>query len=291
MPKTEETTKPVYQDATGPVVIKQTNDYLFKALMQKNHKVLHHLICSLLHTTPDNIKDAKITNPIILGESVNEKDIILDINVLYNDGERTNLEMQVTNEHNWPERSTYYACRNFTDLNLGQDYGELKPVHQIGILDFTPLPEHPKFYSHYQLRDVDDYYTYTDKFNIVTLDLTNIELASKQDKAYNVDKWARFFKAATWEELKMLAEKYDVLSEAAATVYQLSEDERIRLQCQAREDYEKRKRSVFKQLKQKDETIEQQAKTMAQDKETIAQLTKENAELKALLAKQASSNS
>ena len=89
----------------------------------------------------------------------------------------------------------------------------------------------------------------------------------------------------------MLAMKYNAVNEAATTPYQLSEDERIRLQCQAREDYEKRKRSVFKQLKQKDETIEQQAKTMAQDKETIAQLTKENAELKALLAKQASSNS
>ncbi len=57
----------------------------------------------------------------------------------------------------------------------------------------------------------------------------------------------------------MLAAQDISLSEAAATVYQLSEDERIRLQCQAREDYEKRKRSVFKQLKQKDETIEQQA--------------------------------
>ena len=89
----------------------------------------------------------------------------------------------------------------------------------------------------------------------------------------------------------MLAAQDISLSEAATTLYQLSEDKRIRLQCQAREDYEKRKRSVFKQLKQKDETIEQQAKTMAQDKETIAQLTKENSELKALLAKQASSNS
>ena len=46
----------------------------------------------------------------------------------------------------------------------------------------------------------------------------------------------------------MLAAKYDAVNEAATTLYQLSEDERIRLQCQAREDYEKRKRSVHNRV-------------------------------------------
>ena len=33
----------------GPVTIPMTNDYLFRALLQRNNKVLKALICSLLH--------------------------------------------------------------------------------------------------------------------------------------------------------------------------------------------------------------------------------------------------
>ena len=38
-----------FHNATGPVRIRMTNDYLFKALLQKNEKVLRGLICSMLH--------------------------------------------------------------------------------------------------------------------------------------------------------------------------------------------------------------------------------------------------
>ena len=41
--------------ATGPVLIPLTNDYLFRALLQKNEHVLKGLICSLLHLQPDEV--------------------------------------------------------------------------------------------------------------------------------------------------------------------------------------------------------------------------------------------
>ncbi|MBO6260422.1 MAG: PD-(D/E)XK nuclease family transposase [Lachnospiraceae bacterium] len=75
---------PIYQNAAGPVPISMTNDYLFKALLQKNEKVLRALICSLLHLKPEDLWDIQITNPIILGESINDKDIVLDVNVSFN---------------------------------------------------------------------------------------------------------------------------------------------------------------------------------------------------------------
>ena len=112
----------IFENATGPVTIRMTNDYLFKALLQKNPRVLKSLIASLLHLKPREIKHMNILNPIILGESAGDKDVILDVNVSFNDGTLLDLEMQVVNYSDWPERSLYYACRNYTSLAKGETY-------------------------------------------------------------------------------------------------------------------------------------------------------------------------
>ena len=47
-----------------------TNDYLFKALLQKNERVLRGLICSLLHLKPDELRSTEIQNPFILSSQL-----------------------------------------------------------------------------------------------------------------------------------------------------------------------------------------------------------------------------
>ena len=49
------------------------------------------------------------------------------------------------------------------------------------------------------------------------------------------------FKAGTWEELRMIAEKNKYMSEAAMAMYELNADEIIRQQCMARKDAEEAK--------------------------------------------------
>ena len=86
----------------GKLTIPMTNDYLFRALLQQNNKVLTGLIASLLHLSPSEISSVEITNPIILGESISDKTFFLDIRVNLNQNTLINLERQVINEHNWP---------------------------------------------------------------------------------------------------------------------------------------------------------------------------------------------
>lgn len=222
---------------SGPLVIPMTNDYLFRALLQRNNKVLKSLICSLLHLLPEKISSVEVTNPIELGTAINDKTFILDIRINLNDNTVINLELQVINQHNWVERSLSYLCRTFDSLLIGDRYLEVKPVIQIGLLNFTLFPEHPEFYAAYQLLNVKNYSLYSDKLRLSVLDLTRIDLANEEDKACQLDCWARFFKATTWEEINMLAQNNEAIKEAAATVYQLTQEERIRMECEAREDY------------------------------------------------------
>ena len=62
---------------------------------------------------PETVKNIVIKNPINLSENVTGKEFILDIKVMLNDETLINLEMQVANEYNWPERSLAYLCRAY----------------------------------------------------------------------------------------------------------------------------------------------------------------------------------
>ena len=57
----------VLDAATGPATIRMTNNYLFRALLQRNNRVLKSLIRPLLHLVPEEIISVEITNSIELG--------------------------------------------------------------------------------------------------------------------------------------------------------------------------------------------------------------------------------
>ena len=71
-------------------------------------------------------------------------------------------------------------------------------------------------------------HAYTDKFSLHVIDLKCIDLATEEDKTYQTDVWAAFFKAKTWEEMRMLAERKPGLQSSVETLYQLNSDEQIR---------------------------------------------------------------
>ena len=227
-------------DVHGALPIPMSNDYLFRALMQCNTNVLKSLICSLLHLDPADVTSVIILNPIELGETIDEKTYILDIKVELNGNSVINLEMQVINEGNWPERSLCYLCRAYDNLNHGQSYEEVQPAIQIGLLDFTLFEDSPEFFANYYLMNTKNHRKYSDKFRLSVLDLTKINLATEEDRVYQIDRWAALFKAATWEELKMLAKTNQYIEEAVTTIRQLTQEEKIRQQCEAREDYYRR---------------------------------------------------
>lgn len=244
------------QNASGPVRFNMTNDYMFRAVLQTNNKVLRGLICSLLHLTEKDIISANITNPVILGESVENKEFRLDINVRLNNHTLINLEMQVIDKMDWPNRSLIYLCRSFDQLNHGQEYNDTCPVIHIGFLDYTLFHELPEFYATYKLLNVKNHSIYSDNFTLSVVNLSQIDLATEEDKYYQIDYWAKLFKATTWEEIHMLASNNHYIHEASNTIFQLSADEQIRKQCLDREEYYRDIRTYKKIIQEKEVLIE-----------------------------------
>lgn len=255
--------------ASGPVTIRMSNDYLFRALLQTDENALRGLVCALLHLKWEQITSISISNPIELGTAIDGKDFILDIKVLLNQTILINLELQVINEHNWQDRSLSYLCRAFDNLNRGESYDLVKPAVHIGLLDFPLFPQLLEFYATYQMLNVKNHAIYSDKLRLSVVDLTHIDLATDEDRQWHIDKWAALFKATTWEEIKMIAEKNESILNAANTVWKLTQEEQIRQQCEAREDYRRRQLAIQHRFDKLNQQLKQQTQQLEQQRNTL----------------------
>ncbi len=275
-----------YQTATGRIPYTMLNDYMFRAILQKNERVLRGLLGALLHLAQDEIECVEITNPIQLGEQIDSKTFVLDIFLRLNNDTNINLELQVLDHGDWTDRSLSYLCRTYDQLYHGDEYTSASRVIHIGILDFTLFPEKPEFYAKYQLMNVKNHYIYSDKLQLLVLELRQDRLATEEDQKYEIDRWARLFKSTTWEEIHMAGIwENEFLSEAAAEMYRMNKDQIILQQCRAREEYERHEKHVQQQLSQleqalaeKDQQLAEQAKQLAEQAHQIEQFRQQLAE-------------
>ena len=279
---------PELEKATGKIEYNMTNDYMFRALFQKNNNALKGLLSALLHMQPEEILSVEITNPILIGEEITDKEFRLDIKAVLNNYQQINLEMQVVNYHDWPERSIGYLSRMYNNLQKGEQYINTKPAIHIGILNFSPFADQPIFYSRNLLMDIVQHRIYSSKFAVNVLDLSHIELATDEDKDWNLDFWAKLFKSRTWEEIKMLAKDNEYFTEASNTLCDLYADINVRERCRDREDYELQQKYLQdtivrqaeeleqfkKDSEQKDSILEQQAQELEKMEKKIQELTK-----------------
>ena len=222
----------------GELPVCMTNDLLFHLLLQEPDAsdILKGLISSFQDIEFDEINSVIVQNPISFGETINSKTMVLDVKAILNNNSIVNLEMQVINCGDWPERSLSYLCRCFDNIESGQGYDSVKGAFHIGFLNYTLFPDAPVFFASYEIKNAVTNRLYTSKFGISVVDLTLIDMATDEDKKLHRHLWASFFRAATWEEINMIATQDKNIQLAATKLYQLSEDQRIRDELWARQD-------------------------------------------------------
>lgn len=209
-----------------------------------NETALKGLLCALLDMEMKTIRTVRIMNPIEIGREITDKLMMLDLKLEMNDDCIMNIEMQVMNEGNWPVRSLAYLSRSFDQLEKGDSYQRVKETIHIGILDFTPEGFPEKLYMDYYFYNLDTAHKYSDKMSIRVLQLNQLGKEEDEAKMPELYRWAQLFKAKTWEEMRMLAEKSTAIEECVVTYKELSADEKAKMQAEAREDYYRRQRDM-----------------------------------------------
>lgn len=177
------------------------NDALFKMLFVKYPDLLKRLAANLLGIQYESIGQFDIVNPEIPPTILGDKFCRLDINMTV-DGQRVDLEIQVNNEGDYPERSLYYWAREYSSaLAAGEDYARLPRVVMISIVDFS-LFDCSEFHSEYKPLEISRYTLLTDRMSLHFYELPKLPTALPRDNELRL--WLALFKAGTEEELKRI---------------------------------------------------------------------------------------
>jgi predicted transposase/invertase (TIGR01784 family) len=137
------------------------------------------------------------------------------------------LEIQVEDEHDFPERSVYYWTRVFSSAlpERGQ-YSTLPQTIVISILAFT-LFRCAEYYSEFRLLEIKRHEQLTDKMCMVYFELPKVpEIASADGELMY---WLLLFKAKTEEELtKIEKEGGSIMAQAIAAYRHISASEEFK---------------------------------------------------------------
>ena len=177
---------------------KFTNDTLFKMLFVRHPDLLKMLIAEMLSIELESIEEFVITNPEMQPEIIGEKFCRLDINMSL-DGQKIDLEVQVANEGDYPERSLYYWAREYSSaLGEGQEYIDLPRTIVISIVAFK-LFECEQFHSEYKALEVTRHTLLTDRLCLHYFELPKVSESLAVDEKLKL--WLTLFNAKTEEDL------------------------------------------------------------------------------------------
>ena len=176
-------------------------DTLFKMLFVKHQDLLEKLVAALLGIPLDSIEQFMVRNEEMPPEILGDKFCRLDINMIVN-SQRVDLEVQISNEGDYPERVMLYWAREFsTALPAGQSYSMLPRTMITSIIDFN-LFDCREFHSFFQPLEVTRHTLLSDKMGSHFFELRKLPDDVSEKDALLL--WLSLFKAETEEDLEKI---------------------------------------------------------------------------------------
>ena len=176
-------------------------DTLFKMLFIKHKDLLKKLVAALLEISLESIEQFVVRNEEIPPKTLGDKFCRLDINMVVN-GQLVDLEIQVANEGDYPERVMLYWAREFsTALPAGKSYSMLPRTVIISIIDFE-LFECAEFHSFFQPLETTRHTLLSDKMGFHFFELRKLPDEVSEKDALLL--WLSLFKAETEEDLEKI---------------------------------------------------------------------------------------
>ena len=213
-------------------------DTLFKMLFVQNPDLLQQLVAELLGIPYESIEQFDIQNSEMPPEAMGDKFCRLDINMVVN-GQLVDLEVQVSNEGDHPERVLYYWAREFSSaLRFGQTCATLPGRTTISIVDLL-LFDGEEYHSFFQPMEISRHSLLSDKIGFHFYELPKLPKEVGKDDMLLL--WLSRFKAETEEELeKIKALEVPVISQAIKAYYTITASSEFkeleRLRAKARHD-------------------------------------------------------
>lgn len=214
-------------------------DIVFKRIFahKGNEEFLTEFLSSLLNI---KIKNIEIMHDIHLEKDIEDDKLgIIDVRAVINDNSIINIEIQLRNEFNIIERSTFYGSKLVSDqLRKNDLYKDLKPVIVICILDYNFFP-----FEEY-INDTVMVLNKHRKFNVnENMKYYYIELPKFRKSNYNresiINQWLTFIDSENSKELEEIMKKNNTIKKANDELEYLEGDEAFKRKVELREKYER----------------------------------------------------
>ena len=214
------------------------NDVIFKTFFSRKGNEIF-LIDFLEALLKIKIEEIQIKEEVNLEKlSIEEKGGRLDLQAKLNDGIVVNIELQIKNNQNIEERTTYYSSKVISrETKRGSDYQKINKVIMINILDYELLGFDEyisetaivlnKHREYEVLKGIKWYFIELPKFR-------------KQNPNMNekLNQWLVFLDDYNKEAVKLAEEKNDTLKKARIEMNYLTGDEEVRRLAELREKWE-----------------------------------------------------
>ena len=218
------------------------SDVFFRYLfgMPENEDLLVDFINAVFRDSGGKtIRSAMVVNPFNLKESFEEKETILDIKAISDDGRFLNIELQVVGNESYRKRIAYYIAKlHSSQLTTGDEYDKIAQTVAIHIVDFELEKGDKNIHNCYHLYSENNKkLCLTDDLEVHVLELPKLRNNAKIDK--RLFGWLEFFEEEEeGKNMDTVIEKNPKLTRAQELFKRFTENEELN-RYEARVKYER----------------------------------------------------
>ena len=203
------------------IEVNKLNDYFiryFFGLKGNEDLLLSFINAIMIDSNFETFVSVDILNPFNISEKAGNKESIVDLKAITEDGIIVIIEIQTYSTKNFPERTLYYWSKNYSNiLNHGDKYAKLKPVISINLIDDFLFDETDnKMHTCYLLKEKNNNKILTDHIQLHYVEIPKFD--KNGDIKNKLKNWILFLKSNKEEDMSKLL-KEDTIFEKAIDKY------------------------------------------------------------------------
>jgi predicted transposase/invertase (TIGR01784 family) len=217
------------------------NDFLFMKYMGEEgdeEQLLAFLNVVLHKTGNDGIVSVKILETRQLADTIGNKNTVLDVRAMMDNGTKVNIEVQLRDVGNMDRRSLFYWSREYVrGIRAGDNYIDLPRVITINLIDAELLSVNRVHASFHLWEDDNKDYMLSDVLEIHFIDMVKFRRLKEKDIEHNqLHRWLTFFDKNTSDQtIQKIIEMDTSIGKAHEKIMSVAQDSEMLRLYQMRE--------------------------------------------------------
>ena len=227
--------------------VKKLNDFFiryFFGLRGDEDLLLSFINAIMIDSNFATFKSVEIMNPFNLSEKANNKESIVDLKAITEDGIIVIIEIQTYSTKNFFERTLYYWSKNYSSvLKKGDEYYELRPVISINLIDDILFDKNDKrMHTCYLLKEKNSNQILTDHIQLHYVEIPKFDKNADMAESPPVAKkelknWILFLKSNKEEDMSQLLKEDTIFEKAMKKYNYFTDNEDLLNEYDRREAY------------------------------------------------------